>query len=109
MADERSLVLQRQRQLKWKQLDWLESVLMMLCGLTLFAFSDENSNLSYDEGEPAAFASPRVIARLATVRFIWSRNGLLRQASRMINPSCCVRVGSMTTGPIPAAFRCSRT
>jgi TRAP-type C4-dicarboxylate transport system permease small subunit len=39
MADERSLVLQRQRQLKWKQIDWLESVLMMLCGLTLFAFS----------------------------------------------------------------------
>jgi TRAP-type C4-dicarboxylate transport system permease small subunit len=39
MADERSLVLQRQRQLKWKQLDWLESVLMLLCGFTLFAFS----------------------------------------------------------------------
>ncbi len=39
MADERSLVLQHQRQLKWKQLDWLESVLMILCGLTLFAFS----------------------------------------------------------------------
>jgi TRAP-type C4-dicarboxylate transport system permease small subunit len=39
MADERSLVLQRQRRLKWKQLDWLESVLMVLCGFTLFAFS----------------------------------------------------------------------
>src|SRR6266403_4544738 len=39
MADERSLVLQRQRQLKWKQLDWLEAVLMALCGFTLFAFS----------------------------------------------------------------------
>ena len=39
MADERSLVLQRQRQLKWKQLDWLEALLMMLCGFTLFAFS----------------------------------------------------------------------
>ena len=39
MADERSLVLQRQRQLKWRQLDWLESVLMLLCGFTLFAFS----------------------------------------------------------------------
>jgi TRAP-type C4-dicarboxylate transport system permease small subunit len=38
-ADERSLVLQRQRQLKWKQLDWLESLLMLLCGFTLFAFS----------------------------------------------------------------------
>jgi len=39
MADERSLVLQRQRQLKWKQLDWLEALLMVLCGFTLFAFS----------------------------------------------------------------------
>jgi TRAP-type C4-dicarboxylate transport system permease small subunit len=39
MADERSLVLQRQRQLKWKQLDWLEALLIMLCGFTLFAFS----------------------------------------------------------------------
>src|SRR5258708_17928463 len=39
MADERSLVLQRQRQLKWKQLDWLEATLMMLCGFTLAAFS----------------------------------------------------------------------
>jgi TRAP-type C4-dicarboxylate transport system permease small subunit len=39
MSDERSLVLQRQRQLKWKQLDWLESGLMMLCGFTLAAFS----------------------------------------------------------------------
>jgi TRAP-type C4-dicarboxylate transport system permease small subunit len=39
MADERSLVLERQRQLKWKQLDWLEALLMVLCGFTLFAFS----------------------------------------------------------------------
>src|SRR5204863_7336894 len=39
MADERSLVLQRQRQLKWPALDWLESLLMMLCGFTLAAFS----------------------------------------------------------------------
>src|SRR5471030_447149 len=37
--NERSLVLQRQRQLKWKSLDWLEAVLMGLCGFTLFAFS----------------------------------------------------------------------
>jgi TRAP-type C4-dicarboxylate transport system permease small subunit len=35
---ERSLVLQRQRKLKWKQLDWLESVLMVLCGITLAGF-----------------------------------------------------------------------
>jgi TRAP-type C4-dicarboxylate transport system permease small subunit len=39
MADDRSLVLERQRQLKWRSLDWLEAVLMTLCGLTLFAFS----------------------------------------------------------------------
>jgi TRAP-type C4-dicarboxylate transport system permease small subunit len=39
MADDRSLVLQRQRQLKWKSLDRLESLLMVLCGFTLAAFS----------------------------------------------------------------------
>ena len=39
MADDRSLVLQKQRQLKWPALDWLERVLMVGCGLTLFAFS----------------------------------------------------------------------
>jgi TRAP-type C4-dicarboxylate transport system permease small subunit len=39
IADGRSLVLQRQRQLKWRTLDWLESVLMALCGFTLAAFS----------------------------------------------------------------------
>ena len=33
------LVLQRQRHLKWRALDKLEIVLMMLCGLTLFGFS----------------------------------------------------------------------
>jgi len=37
--DERSLVLERQRQLKWRALDWLETALMALCGITLFAFS----------------------------------------------------------------------
>ena len=36
--NEQSLVLQRQRQLKWRSLDWLESFLMMLCGFTLAAF-----------------------------------------------------------------------
>jgi TRAP-type C4-dicarboxylate transport system permease small subunit len=36
---ERPLVLQRQRRLKWRSLDWLEALLMMLCGLTLAAFS----------------------------------------------------------------------
>jgi len=39
MSDERSLVVQRQRQLKWPALDWLEAVLMMLCGFTLASFS----------------------------------------------------------------------
>src|SRR5579862_6284903 len=39
MAEDRSLVLQRQRRLKWRALDGLEAVLMMLCGFTLFAFS----------------------------------------------------------------------
>jgi len=39
MAEDRSLVLERQRQLKWRWLDWLEAVLMMLCGVTLFGFS----------------------------------------------------------------------
>jgi TRAP-type C4-dicarboxylate transport system permease small subunit len=33
------LVLNRQRHLKWRALDKLETVLMMLCGLTLFGFS----------------------------------------------------------------------
>ena len=33
------LVLQRQRHLKWRALDWLEVVLMMLCGLLCFGFS----------------------------------------------------------------------
>jgi TRAP-type C4-dicarboxylate transport system permease small subunit len=37
-TNERSLVLQRQRQLKWKSLDWLESTLMVLCGVTLAGF-----------------------------------------------------------------------
>jgi TRAP-type C4-dicarboxylate transport system permease small subunit len=39
MAEDRSLVLPRQRQLKWRSLDWLEAVLMVLCGVTLFGFS----------------------------------------------------------------------
>ncbi len=39
MAEDRSLVLERQRQLKWRALDGLEAVLMVLCGVTLFGFS----------------------------------------------------------------------
>ena len=38
MAIENALVLTRQRQLKWKSLDWLEAVLMVLCGVTLAGF-----------------------------------------------------------------------
>ena len=33
------LVLNRQRHLKWRALDGLEMVLMVVCGLTLFGFS----------------------------------------------------------------------
>src|SRR5215475_6157494 len=33
------LVLQRQRHLKWRALDRLELILMIICGLTLFGFS----------------------------------------------------------------------
>jgi TRAP-type C4-dicarboxylate transport system permease small subunit len=33
------LVLQRQRHLKWRGLDWLETVLMVLCGILCFGFS----------------------------------------------------------------------
>jgi len=33
------LVLQRQRHLKWRGLDWLERLLMILCGLLCFGFS----------------------------------------------------------------------
>jgi TRAP-type C4-dicarboxylate transport system permease small subunit len=38
MTVENALVLERQRQLKWRSLDWLETVLMILCGFTLAAF-----------------------------------------------------------------------
>src|ERR1700675_3158427 len=38
MADDRSLVLQRQRKLKWRGLQWLLFLLMMLCGATLICF-----------------------------------------------------------------------
>src|SRR5881398_495533 len=39
MADFRALILQRHRQLKWKALDWLEAVLMILCGVCIFMFT----------------------------------------------------------------------
>jgi TRAP-type transport system small permease protein len=34
-----SLVLNRHRHLKWSALDWLEQVLMVLCGLLIFGFT----------------------------------------------------------------------
>src|SRR5262245_34986517 len=34
-----SLVLQEQRHLKWRALDWLEQVLMILCGIAITGFS----------------------------------------------------------------------
>ena len=34
-----SLVLQRHRHLKWPGLDWLEALLMVLCGLSIFCFT----------------------------------------------------------------------
>ena len=39
MADPRALILQRHRQLKWKALDWLEALLMILCGVCIFMFT----------------------------------------------------------------------
>ncbi len=39
MAFARELLLPRQRHLKWPALDWLEVTLMVMCGITLFAFS----------------------------------------------------------------------
>ncbi len=33
------LVLDRHRHLKWSQLDWMESALMVLCGATIFLFT----------------------------------------------------------------------
>jgi TRAP-type C4-dicarboxylate transport system permease small subunit len=35
----RSLVLDRHRHLKWKNFDWLESILMVLCGVCIFMFT----------------------------------------------------------------------
>ncbi|MEP7084834.1 MAG: TRAP transporter small permease [Betaproteobacteria bacterium] len=39
MADYRALILQRHRQLKWKALDPIEAVLMVLCGICLAMFT----------------------------------------------------------------------
>jgi TRAP-type transport system small permease protein len=39
MADFRALILQRHRQLKWKAFDWLEAMLMILCGVCITMFT----------------------------------------------------------------------
>jgi TRAP-type C4-dicarboxylate transport system permease small subunit len=39
MAIADKLVLQRQRHLKWRSFDWLELVLMIICGVLCFGFS----------------------------------------------------------------------
>ena len=39
MADFRALILQRHRKLKWKAFDWLEALLMILCGVSIFMFT----------------------------------------------------------------------
>jgi TRAP-type transport system small permease protein len=35
----RALILQRHRHLKWKAFDWLEALLMILCGVCIFMFT----------------------------------------------------------------------
>lgn len=39
MADNRALILQRHRRLKWKAFDWLEATLMVLCGVCIAMFT----------------------------------------------------------------------
>ena len=39
MADFRALILQRHRHLKWKAFDWLEAMLMILCGVCIAMFT----------------------------------------------------------------------
>jgi TRAP-type transport system small permease protein len=39
MADFRALILQRHRQLKWRSFDWLEAILMVLCGICIAMFT----------------------------------------------------------------------
>lgn len=39
MSGFNSLVLDEQRQLKWRALDWLEQILMILCGVAIAGFS----------------------------------------------------------------------
>ena len=39
MADPRALILDRHRRLKWKSLDWLEALLMILCGVCIGMFT----------------------------------------------------------------------
>jgi TRAP-type C4-dicarboxylate transport system permease small subunit len=38
-ASHRALVIRRHRHLKWPALDWLEALLMLLCGVCMFGFT----------------------------------------------------------------------
>lgn len=38
-ASHRALVVQRHRHLKWPALDWIEALLMVLCGVCMFGFT----------------------------------------------------------------------
>jgi TRAP-type C4-dicarboxylate transport system permease small subunit len=38
-AASRALIIQRHRHLKWPALDWLEALLMVLCGVCMFGFT----------------------------------------------------------------------
>ncbi len=38
-AANRALIIQRHRHLKWPALDWLEALLMILCGVCMFGFT----------------------------------------------------------------------
>jgi TRAP-type C4-dicarboxylate transport system permease small subunit len=39
MADQRALILQRHRHLKWRAFDFVEATLMVLCGVCIFMFT----------------------------------------------------------------------
>src|SRR3982751_1830032 len=68
MADFRALILQRHRQLKWKAFDWLEAVLMVLCGIciTMFTLSVFLDVLTRSVGAPWLW-----LQQVTTAFFAW--------------------------------------
>jgi hypothetical protein len=74
-VDERSLVLQRQRQLKWPALDWLEAVLMMLCGFTLAGFSSRCLRHRHPRDRPAVAVAAGGHLDLLHLRHLHRRRG----------------------------------